>query len=133
MEIPLVMQNDEQGFNLVEALIAILILSVMLLGLLPAFLKAYNLQNETALRETAMDIAHERLEELRSIDIDDITSNSLSLVRRVNKNDVTYTVNSTVADLYDGDLKQVFVKVYWRYRNQQRSYNATTTIGAVDE
>ena len=133
MVIPHVVQSNHNGFTLVEALIAILVLSVMLLGLVPAFLKAYNLQNETALREVAMDIAHERLEMLRSMDIDDISSNSTSVTRQINKNDVTYTVNSTVTSLFSGDLKQVTVRVYWNYRNQQKSYNATTTIGAIDE
>lgn len=129
----IVMQNNNHGFTLVEALVAVLILSIMLLGLLPAFLKAYNLSNETALREAAMDIAHERLEELRSMDIDNISSGSMSMTQRINKNNVTYTVNSTVTSLLGGDLKKVVLRVYWQYRNQQRSYNATTTIGAIND
>ena len=133
MEIPRVLRNDEQAFTLVEALIAILILSVMLLGLVPAFIKAYNLQNEIALREVAVDIAHEKLEKLRTMDIDDISSNSTSVTRRINKRDVTDTVNSTATTLFNGDLKQIIVSVYWNYRNQQKSYNATTTIGSIDE
>ena len=128
-----VVTRNNRGFTLIEALIAILILSVMLLGLIPAFMKAYNVNQEVSLRDAAMDIAHESLEVLRTKGFSNLSSNSTYVVRRIMKRDVPYTVDTQVASLYGGDVYQVTVKVKWKYRDDNVSYNVTTVVGDIDE
>ena len=122
---------NENGFTLLEALFAILILSVMLLGLIPAFMKAYNINQELALREAAIEIANDRIERLRSEDFSTISSNSTTVMRQIKKASIPYSVNTTVTSLYGGELKSVTVRVFWNYRGDQKSYNATTIIGDI--
>lgn len=127
-----VVSRNSRGFTLIEALIAILILSIMLLGLIPAFMKAYNVNQEVSLRDAAIDIAHERLEVLRTKGLSNLVSNSTCVVRRIMKRDVPYTVDTLVASLYGGDVYQVTVKVRWKYRDDNVSYNVTTVVGDMD-
>ncbi len=122
---------SENGFTLLEALFAILILSVMLLGLIPAFMKAYKINQELALREAAIEIANDRIEMLRSEDFSTISSNSTTVTRQIKKASIPYSVNTTVTTLYGGELKSVTVRVFWNYRGDQESYNATTIIGDI--
>ncbi|OCC14308.1 hypothetical protein DBT_2297 [Dissulfuribacter thermophilus] len=125
--------NSTGGFTLVEALIAILILSIMLLGLIPAFIRAYNINYELASRDTAIDIAQEVLEQARSSGYSSVTSGIQTIYRRIKKTTIPYTVNTTVTDLFDGDLKNVKVVVYWTIKGEQKSYSLTTVVGDINE
>ncbi len=125
--------NSTGGFTLVEALIAILILSIMLLGLIPAFIRAYNINYELATRDTAIDIAQEVLEQARSSGYSSVTSGIQTIYRRIKKTTIPYSVNTTVTNLFDGDLKIVKVVVDWTVKGEQKSYSVTTVVGDIHE
>ena len=129
--VSLVMLN-KKGFTLIEALVAILILSVLLVGLIPAFIRAYNVIHYSATRDVAVDIAQEMLEKARCADFSSLSNSSQTINRRIKKATIPYTVNTTITSLYGDELKAVTVKVFWTLKGQQKSYNATTVIGDID-
>jgi len=128
-----IVTHYKNGFTLVEALIALLILSILLLGLVPAFVKAYNLNYKMSLYNTGVEIAQNTLEEIRSDDFDNINSSNSTVSMKIKKADINYTVSQTVSSLYNGELKQVIVKVRWPIAGQYQDYNVTTVVGAIDE
>ncbi|NPA95046.1 MAG: prepilin-type N-terminal cleavage/methylation domain-containing protein [Thermodesulfobacteria bacterium] len=124
--------HNKKGFTLIEALVALLLLSIVLLGLIPSFLSVYNLNLEMTTHDIAVEIAQELLEEARSQSLSNLIDSNSTISRRVNKTDVNFNVKQNVVDVFGGELKKVYIKVLWTYRGQPRSYNATTVVGGLN-
>lgn len=109
--------NNENGFTLIEASIALLVM--MVVGLAVSSLFAYSIHNNLGGSERAlsMAVAQQELEQLRSVSFDDSTlaigTTTLPTIRRSERN---YTVVRTVANEtnFDGTpkrLKKITIRV----------------------
>ncbi len=122
--------DNPLGFTLIEALIAILILSIMLMGLIPAFVRMYKINHDIEIREAARDLAYSTLEEIRSTASGSIASNSTSVIRYVKNVPVFFGLNVTASNLYNGEIVRVDVRVYyWSSDGTIRPFNATALVG----
>jgi len=137
-----------EGFTLVEALVALVILAIVLLGLLAGLLTVYQYNLMNILRDEAGSVAQECIENIRSlpfaavsaVDIgcDDpvqvavstpcLDTTGVNLVRRDIRNvETTYRVGWSVVDR--GNIKEVDVRVCWSFRGRNYTYTFKTFVG----
>jgi type II secretion system protein I len=133
--------SNKKGSTLIEMLIALTILAVVAVALMRSSLIVLqtNVQNE--LREEAVRIAEQRMNELRSgpggFDNADPSGNNLDLVAgnvtfpAVNRNirsvPARFTVSKRVVSL-DTNTKQVTVTVNWQFRSQQYNHAVMSIV-----
>jgi type IV pilus assembly protein PilV len=114
------------GFTLVEVLVAMLILVVGMLGSLIGVMAASDHNLGNSLRNEAMRIAQEHLEDIRTGPFLSIAP-AVSLVQRqIRKSSYTFTATTGVQT--SGTLRQVTVTVQWSYKGRSRSYVAETIV-----
>jgi type IV pilus assembly protein PilV len=118
--------SASRGFTLVEVLIAMLVLLLGMLSSLVGVMAAgdYNLGN--ALRNEAVKIAQEQLEDTRVGRYDSIAPASFQIQRQVRKTPQNFQVTTTVTT--NDTLRQVSVNVQWTFKNRSRSYTAETIV-----
>jgi type IV pilus assembly protein PilV len=112
-------RSASKGFTLVEVLMAMLIMAVGLLGLLQSVNVAYEHNARNKLREEAVLVAEEQMNDFRRMGFDSITANAVSNVRRAI---VGRFRNFSVTRQYQtipigGDSKKLTVAVDWRFKN----------------
>lgn len=130
------------GFSLVEVMVALCVLFLVFMGLMQSALLGIDSNMRNILRDEALRIAAERMEETRNLPFDNVVNDVV-----VAGNDVTFTgpcagppVNDAsypvrvdrdfrnivgfdygtrmmVADL-DGDTKRIEITVRWEYRDK---------------
>jgi type IV pilus assembly protein PilV len=121
--------QDNRGFTLVEVMVAMVLLLLGLLNSLVGLMAAadYNLTN--ALRQEAVRIAQEQLENMRVGPYAPIADNNATLQRQVRKTLQNFQVNTVViAGGPSNSLKQVVVTVRWIFKNTMRSHVSGTII-----
>ena len=124
--------KKNEGFTLVEALVASLILSLMLLSLIPGFIRAYDTSVLTALREEGTRIAYETMDELRNQGFSGITNSTSTVERPVKGALYSFSVNTT-ATSPESDLKTVSIRVGCTYKGTSYAWTVQSVIGDVDE
>ncbi|MEW6713990.1 MAG: type II secretion system protein [Nitrospirota bacterium] len=62
--------KDKKGLTLVEVLISLLVTLILFLALMQSVLLSVNMNNRNQLRDEAVNVAEERMRELRSLDFD---------------------------------------------------------------
>ena len=121
MRLTLTATRNNRGFTLVEVMIAMLVLLVGLLGSLAGVMAAadYNLGN--ALRNEAIKIAQEQLENLRVGRYDALAAaaGTIQVQRQVRKALHTFQVETTVTP--SDSITQIGVTVQWTFKNRPRA------------
>jgi prepilin-type N-terminal cleavage/methylation domain-containing protein len=129
------------GFSLVEVMIALVVLLLVFMGLMQTALLSIDSNMRNILRDEALRIAAQRMEETRSLPFDSIVSDAAAtavtlpacgnppvgvanypvLVERNFRNIQNFPFGSVmgVTDLDPGpDTKMIQVTVRWEYRNE---------------
>ncbi|MDQ7038292.1 MAG: prepilin-type N-terminal cleavage/methylation domain-containing protein [Aquificota bacterium] len=143
-----------EGFTLMEALVALVILALLLLGLLAGLLAAiqYNLMNY--IRDEARLLALECAENIRNTPFTNLVAGSVDcnanttvsvnvpcgdigtrvvtgqaeeIDRQVRNTSVRYRIGWDVN--VAGDVAQVRIRVCWTYRNRNYTHTVTTLVG----
>ncbi len=129
MRLPLAIRNS-RGFTLVEVTIAMLVLLVGLLGSLMGVMAAadYNLGN--TLRNEAIRISQEQLENLRVTRYETIAAANTQVQRSVRKAVYPFQVATTVTT--NDSIRHIGVTVQWTYKNRTRSFTTETIIRQRD-
>jgi Tfp pilus assembly protein PilV len=147
----------EEGFTIIEVIVATL---VLVLGLLTSFLAlnvAVHSSSDVRARQAAVTLARQITEDARSIPYAQIASSTIATALQAEpglanssssgstwtivRDGFTYTVTPTVTDLNDPkdtsgntDIKQVAIKLSWAtYQNQSHSLTETATMSAAGE
>ena len=110
-----------RGLSIVEVVIALVILTIVLAGLLPSFIGNLQINNRTELRGTAVSIAERELEQYRRQNLTNI-SNTQTTSPTPNPKDVpqdgrTYQVNTRFCvdtTRCSGNARQVVVQVNYQ-------------------
>jgi type IV pilus assembly protein PilV len=107
-----------------------LVLLVGLLGSLMGVMAAadYNLGN--TLRNEALKIAQEQLENLRVGPYDTIAAANTQVQRSIRKAVYPFQVTTTVTT--NDSIRQIGVTVQWTYKNRTRSFAAETIVRQRD-
>jgi len=118
------MRNMKQGFTLIELLIAIILTAGGLMVLMQVMSVGICADANLEYRLTALNLANEKLEELKDVDYSSVTSateSSISGFSFVDDRIVTVSEINT-------DLKDVQVEVRWTQKGGQQSVNLRTYI-----
>jgi len=133
MENRIAAQLNNKGFTLIEFLVALVILTVGLLGLLQTvnYALSHNLQNQ--LRNEAVMVADaEMAKELsKGYDLVDITTSNYVVTRQVLKAAKDYTVTRSGSALQNS--KKVDFVITWQYKNAQYTHGASAVISKTNQ
>ncbi|NCC28288.1 MAG: type IV pilus modification protein PilV [Gammaproteobacteria bacterium] len=119
----------QRGFTLIEALIALVVLSVGLFGLMQIQTRVMLKTGDSKAQSAAANLAQEKLEELRASDYADIDSDE-DLIRAAVGGTTDFTRTWTVTEKTDPPYKEVSVTVDWTQpgRDTQDADFATVTL-----
>jgi len=118
------MRNMKQGFTLIELLIAIILAATGLMVLMQLMGVAIFADSDLEYSLTSLNLANEKLEELKDSDYSSVasaTESSISGFSFVDDRIVTVSEVNT-------DLKDVQVEVRWTQKGGQQSVNVRTYI-----
>ncbi|WP_029520371.1 prepilin-type N-terminal cleavage/methylation domain-containing protein [Persephonella sp. IF05-L8] len=120
--------KSKKGFSLIEALVALFILALLLLGLLSSLIVVYDNSTKNLLRDEAVKIANEYAEKYRNMDFSSIPpSASVTEERKIRNAQVTYTVNVNSSDI-NNQIKRVQITVNWTYKGKNYSHTVETLV-----
>ena len=126
-----------KGFTLLETVIAMLVMTVVGLGVASAFFYAVSNTANAADREMAMAVAQQRLEQLRSVAFTDATMNATPTpaVTTVTRAGRTFSITTTIADANvvagQAALKTITIKVIPQASSQSWTTATNSLFGSV--
>jgi type IV pilus assembly protein PilV len=130
------MIDKKDGFTLIELLVSIVILMVGLLGLLQTINFAMSTNVENFLRNEALVVASDKMNEKRSIRFSSLyssASNNPSL-QNIKRDTRGIAKNySTITNVYARTPKtvEVEVRVSWKYKNIQKNHLVSTVVSEI--
>ncbi len=125
-------KRNNKGFTLLEAMIAILLLSLIMLMALQGLMSAYIYVDRSSLRDEAVRISDTMLTTARNtaytnLNTLDTTGSPVDVTRQIRSYDVTYSVTTTVTTV--SPLRSVKITVTWNHKGTPYTYTDTTLIG----
>lgn len=127
--------NNRRGMTLIEVMIALLILMVVSLALMQTALLGIRENLRNALRDEAVNIADQRMNELRNTDFNSpdlaLVSNQTETIisRTFRAANVNFTPKRTVTPIgSDMTTKQITITVSWGFAGQSYAHNVTTIM-----
>jgi type IV pilus assembly protein PilV len=122
-------RNNEHGFTLIEFLVAVVIISVGLLGLLQTLTYSIEHNMNTQLREEAFRLADERMatEKSRSFDMISTSTKSENIRVGVANGFKNYSVVKSGLGVTDF-TKTIQVRVGWGYKGKRYSHTISSLI-----
>jgi len=144
--LPITVLLNKKGVTLVEVMIALVILLLVFLALMQTALVSINANMNNVLRDEAVSIAEQRMNEARSIPYDTLLSDAAAIptpndcpttfttggrVQRnfrniMNKDFCTHMTVTTLGAA--GDARQVNIQVIWSWKGEAFSHTITTLI-----
>lgn len=123
---------NEKGTSLIEILISILLTAVVFTGLLKSSLLAVNANVENLLRDEAVAIAEQRINEARDMSFDTLTNASDAVAVPVLRNfrgitGFQFNRQMTVTSLNTNN-NQVVIRVQWTRKNITHTHTITTVV-----
>jgi type IV pilus assembly protein PilV len=124
--------HNKKGFTLVEALVALSILAILLLGLLSSLIVSYEISTKNVIRDEAVKIAEEYAEKYRNMDLNSIpASDTKTETRQIRNATVNFLITTTSTPISANKLKQVTITVEWNYKGKHYTHTITTIVGAT--
>jgi len=120
--------RDEQGFTLIEVLVAMLVMLIGLLGSLIGVIAAVEYNLADVLRNEAVRIVQQDLEDVRNTSFAGVvTTGPTAVQRQVRKGQQTFQLTRTV-QTPTANLKVIIDTATWTYKDRNRSYSVQTVI-----
>lgn len=124
---PLMLRRDQRGFSLIEMLIALVILSVAILGMTSVTIMTIRTNLENDLRNAAVRVTAEVAEDLLAMPIEDVASTPTGSpeTRQMNVRgaDVSFEVTRVVSSL-SNDLRQINITVSYIIKGVTKTNSA---------
>lgn len=135
--------QENSGFTIIELMVAMFIFAISLLGMLSGAINIKRINMENNLRNEAVKITQETLEQFRSTDkkalnaidlipdIKNICNSNIDniIIRNIRGSHIKFgrfTTRSALPNTLEVDNVTLFV--CWRYRNKNYQYNNSTLI-----
>lgn len=125
--------DARKGFTLIEVLVALVIAMIVFVGLSETGLVVLEANIRDSIRDGAVQLAGEWMEDARALPIDSMPAGTVSAdnVLKIRNLNVTYTVTRAVTNLgLDNTSKQVTVTVAWTRNAKSDSHSITTIVGS---
>jgi type IV pilus assembly protein PilV len=120
---------NNRGFTLVEVMISMLVLLIGMLGSLVGVMAAADHNLANALRDEAVKIAQEQLENARTGQYALIVNGTVPVQRQMRKTLYTFQVTTNVTSGGPSNsLKLLTVTVQWTFKNATRSHLSETIV-----
>ncbi len=119
-----IVQKSKKGTNLVEVMMAVLILTIVILGGSFFYVASTNQINLREQYRAASRLAGQKLEELKASDYDNVTIGELN--DSLTLENSTYSRSVVTEDL--GSYKKVVVNVNWGPVGMERNISLVTLI-----
>lgn len=127
--------SSRKGFTLIEVMVSIIILMVGLLGMFQAVNLAMDKNIENQLRQKAISVAEQQINDLKARPFDTVTGARSYAVPvasgAVFKNISVYRMVSDLA-VANTQTKQISVRVWWRYHGRAYEHQVASGIGATE-
>lgn len=120
----------KNGMTLIEVMIAIVILMVVSLAVMQTALVGMNTNLQNSLRDEAVNVADQRMNELRNMPFDSIalgTHVEAGIVKASRASNVTYTPTRAITQI-NADMKQITMSIAWSYRGKNYTHSVTTIM-----
>ncbi len=139
----MVQSVGSKGFTLIETLIAIAIFSIVLLGLIAGMVLSYKTSLSNVMRNEAINILHEKMEDIRDMDYADITDtlnngavncedaldNGKNYVeRQVGNVNRRFGIFFAINEDTDVQVKEIRIDVCWRLEGNLKNVSGTTIV-----
>ncbi len=119
--------SSRKGFTLVEVLVALVILSIAMLGVLDAMAIAMQQNVELYCRDEAVRIAEQDMNQVRNTLFTGIGNSNYNVSRTYKQFQKTFTVQRTVT-AYSGNSYSVQVQVSYTINGRAHAHNATSIV-----
>ena len=129
-------RRDNRGMTLIEVLISLMLLAIVSLALIQSALLAINTNVRNELRDEAVSVAEQRLNELRNTpftgaDLADTTSTGpvteTDITRKIRSVSCNYTPKREVK-LINSNTKQITLTVAWTYKGVSYNHSTSTVV-----
>lgn len=123
---------NTRGLSIVEVVIALVILTIVLAGLLPSFIGNLQINNRTELKGAAVVIAQRKLEQLRRQDLTKTTLGTQTTgptTEIATENGREFSVNTTFCRDVSrciGSARQIVVEVFYPKNSASKLYEVET-------
>ena len=127
-------QLTKSGFTIVEVLIAMVVLLVGVLGVIQLFPAGLNASKESKNETITSDLVQAKLEELKAMNYDDVSSEGRARVSTDQANPyykferqtvVSYVDTNLAPSVQDTGLKKIVITGFWPESGQEQSVSAT--------
>lgn len=123
-------EKDQAGFSLVEAMIAIFLLTIMMLGALRGMTTIYDIGRLNAIRDEGSKLSQEMLTDASNqLYTALVTQAPVQVARQVKNVDVNFTVTQTVIVQVASVAKSVNILVAWNYKGKNYSQTSSIIVG----
>ncbi|BCG47852.1 hypothetical protein GEOBRER4_n2701 [Citrifermentans bremense] len=121
-------QSISPGFTLIEMLMAMLVLTVGLLGLLQSLQLGYRQSVRDRMREDAVQIAEEQMHDLRRSKYEEITNKKEEVNKTLGGVKVRFVIDKVVEGIgpAGGSAKKLRVTVSWTVNGERFSHEIFT-------
>ena len=131
--------RGEEGFSLIEVLVAMALFGLVLAALAGALISSARSVGDQRLRTTATRLATDHLETLRSLPYDELEARA-GPTTRTTPDGRTFTIDTQIASVdaatglpaAGGGIKQITAIVGWRSGGSDRQVTYTTAIAAEE-
>jgi len=130
-------EPDRHGFTLIEVMVAIVILMIGLLGMFQAVNMAIDKNVENQLRQKAVSVAEQQMNDLKSRTFDIITASgvsgySVTVASVAAFKNISVVRQVTTPAASNPQTKQVAVRVWWRYHGRPYEHQVASGIGVTE-
>jgi prepilin-type N-terminal cleavage/methylation domain-containing protein len=123
--------KKEQGFSLIEVLVALLLMQLVLLALMESAVLIMNTNLRSKLRDIAVQVTEDEIDTYRNIKFEEILAGTTSgsTTRTIGKATYTFSFTKTVDDdANNPDLKTVQILTTWNFLGNSFSHSLTQVI-----
>jgi type IV pilus assembly protein PilV len=119
--------NNSKGFTLIELMIAVIILTIGMIGLLDVMTRYTQINLDNVMRNEAMRISEARMEQLRNVPVSTLANVDGIVTRAFRKMNINFTVETRITVLSPSS-RAVRVQVIWLSKGITHRHNAATVM-----
>ena len=133
--------EQSKGFSLIEVLVAMVLLVVVFLGLLAGILTSYKISVNNEIRNQAVKITQEMLENYRAKPFSSILDINIScnnpsaetVIRKIRNQNVVFKIGKKITTHPDPtgnnlDIKEIKIETCWEYRGKKHKVLLSTLV-----